>query len=58
MLEMAEPWNTVLPEFEVGDALKFANSKDWSPEAENFLLNTSTVSAQDLVAVCAISSQL
>jgi hypothetical protein len=55
MLEMTEPWNTILPDFEVGDTLKFANPKDWSLEAGDFLRNTSTVSAKDLVAVCILS---
>jgi hypothetical protein len=55
MLEMTEPWNTILPDFEVGDALKFANPKDWSLEAGDFLRNTSTVLAEDLTAVCSFS---
>ncbi|RDL30195.1 uncharacterized protein BP5553_10473 [Venustampulla echinocandica] len=50
MLEMVEPWNTIVPDFEVGDTLKFSNPGDWSAEATDFLRNTSTVSAQDLTA--------
>jgi hypothetical protein len=52
MLEMIEPWNTILPDFEVGDTLKIGSPKDWSLEAQDFLRNTSTVSAEDLISVC------
>jgi hypothetical protein len=52
MLEMTEPWTTVVPKFEVGDTLKFTNPKDWSLEATDFLRNTSTVSADHLATVC------
>jgi hypothetical protein len=55
MLEMTEPWNTILPDFEAGDTLKFANPKDWSLEARDFLRNTSTVLAEDLTDVCILS---
>lgn len=51
MLEMIEPWKTVVPDFEIGDTLKIANSKDWSPEARDFLRNTSTISAESLATV-------
>lgn len=52
ILEISEPWNTVNPKFKVGDVLKFENQEEWSSEANDFLRNTSTVSAEDLLKVC------
>lgn len=52
MLEMIEPALVVLPNFEVGDTLKLSTPKNWSSEASDFLRNTSTASAHDLIAVC------
>jgi hypothetical protein len=51
MLDMIEPWNTVLPNFQVGDTLKFSSPKEWSLSASDFLRNTSTALAKDLLQV-------
>lgn len=51
MLDMAEPWNTVFPQFKIGDTLKLSSPNDWSPEASDFLRNTSTALAPDLLKV-------
>jgi hypothetical protein len=51
MLDMAEPWNTVFPKFKIGDTLKLSSPNDWSPEASDFLRNTSTALAPDLLKV-------
>lgn len=51
MLEMMERGSTVFPKFARGDTLTFSEPNNWSPEAKDFLRNTSTVSAKDLVAV-------
>jgi hypothetical protein len=51
MLEMMERGSTLFPKFARGDTLTFSEPNCWSPEAKDFLRNTSTVSAKDLVAV-------
>ena len=51
MLDMVEPWNTVLPNFQVGDTLKFSSPNEWSLGASDFLRNTSTALAKDLLQV-------
>lgn len=51
ILDMAEPWNTVFPKFEIGDTLKLSSPNDWSHRASDFLRNTSTALAQDLLQV-------
>jgi hypothetical protein len=48
---MAEPWNTVFPKFKIGDTLKLSSPNDWSPGAGDFLRNTSTALAPDLLQV-------
>ena len=52
MLDMAEPWNTVFPKFQIGDTLKLSSPNDWSDRARDFLRNTSTALAKDLLQVC------
>jgi hypothetical protein len=54
MLDMTEPWNTVFPNFKAGDALKFSSPNEWSPGASDFLRNTSTAFAEDLLQVSCI----
>jgi hypothetical protein len=51
MLDIVEPWNTVLPTFKVGDTLKFSTPNEWSLEARDFLRNTSAALAKDLLQV-------
>jgi hypothetical protein len=54
MLEMMERGSTIFPKFAMGDTLAFSEPNFWSPEAKDFLRNTSTVSAKELVAVSSV----
>jgi len=56
MLEMMEKESTIFPKFSRGDTLSFSEPNCWSPEAKDFLRNTSTVSAKDLVAVSVLTA--
>ena len=51
MLEIVEPWNTVVPKFKPGEVLNFENRNKWSSEANDFLRNTSTAFPKDLLEV-------
>ncbi|KIM93504.1 hypothetical protein OIDMADRAFT_61438 [Oidiodendron maius Zn] len=54
ILEIVEPWNTVIPKFEPGEVLNFENRNKWSSEANDFLRNTSTAFPKDLLEVYSI----
>jgi hypothetical protein len=56
ILEIVEPWNTVIPKFEAGDVLKFESPNKWTSEANDFLRNTSTAFPKDLLEVCCMPS--